>query len=125
MITRRMERVNSEVKRSLNSIINYDLKDPRLEDAMITITKCEVTKDMKNCKTFLTVMPEDKEKEILKLIKNSENFIKKQLAQKVLLRNIPSINFVIDETEKYGAKIDKLLEQINNEKKDNGENDVW
>lgn len=124
MITRRMERVNSEVKKSLSSIISYDLKDPRLEDVMITITKCEVTKDMKNCKTFLTVMPEDKEKEILKLIKNSEAFIKRQLAQKVLLRNVPTINFVIDETEKYGAKIDRLLEQIKNDNKNNGEDNV-
>ena len=124
MITRRMERVNSEVKKSLSSIISYDLKDPRLEDVMITITKCEVTKDMKNCKTFLTVMPEDKEKEIIKLIKNSEAFIKRQLAQKVLLRNVPTINFVIDETEKYGAKIDRLLEQIKNDNKNNGEDNV-
>ena len=53
MITKKMERVDSEVNKALSEIIRFELNDPRIENSFLTILKSEVTKDMKYCKTYV------------------------------------------------------------------------
>ena len=112
MITIRMERVNSEVQKGLTEIVRNRMKDSRLKEAIITILKAEVTKDMKNCKAYVSVMPSSKGKDIVKLLNSCESFIRRNLIEIVKLRNAPSIRFVLDDSADYYERIDNLIKEI-------------
>ena len=113
MITRRMERVDSEVNKAIGQIIQYELSDPRLSGVMISTLKSEVTKDMKYCKTCISVFPAEKGEEIIKVLNDCRPYIKKCLASKVLMRSIPQLNFVLDKGLEYSEHIEGILKELN------------
>ncbi|MBQ7307804.1 MAG: 30S ribosome-binding factor RbfA [Clostridia bacterium] len=121
MITRKMERVDSEVNKALGQIIQYELNDPRVNGVLITVLKSEVTKDMKYCKSFVSVYPIEKGKEILEVLNSSTSHIKKCLARKVLIRNIPQLTFILDTSAEYSKHINEI---INNLKTNEGDKNV-
>ena len=51
----RMVRINEEVMRSLATLIRQ-VKDPRLQSAMISVIRCEVTNDLRWCKVYVSVL---------------------------------------------------------------------
>ena len=112
MLTIKMERINSEVAKAIGETIQFDIKDPRIVGTFITVVKCEITKDLKFCKTYVSIFPFEKSDIVITILKNSESFIKRNLAKKVMLRNIPSIAFVLDKGAEYSNKIDNLLKEI-------------
>lgn len=117
MITKKMERVDSEVNKALSQIIQFELNDPRINNSstFLTVLKSEVTKDMKYCKTFVSVYPIEKGKEVIDTLNASQPYIRKCLAKKVLIRNIPLITFVQDTGADYSEHIDKLIKGLNKE----------
>lgn len=112
----RGERVNSDVQRVLSHIVSYELKDPRI-NIMTSIVKVEVTKDLKECKAFVSVLADPEEqKETLKGLNAAKGYIRKCLASTLNLRNTPEINFVLDHSIQYGVdmshKIDEIMKPI-------------
>ena len=109
-------RINEEIKRELTSIIR-ELKDPRLSSGMVSVLKADVTKDLKFCKVYISVMgSEEAKKGIAKGLESAKGFIKKEIASRVKLRAIPELIFTIDNSIEEGDRILKIMEQINNEK---------
>lgn len=123
MITRKMERIDSEIQKALSQIVQYELNDPRTHNVFISILKCEVTKDLKYCKAYVSVFPIDKTNEVLSVLKQSVPYIRKCLTKKVLVRNIPDINFVHHQGTEHSSKIDKLLKSIEYTTEEGDDND--
>ncbi len=114
MANYRMQRVNSEIQKAVMEIINGSLKDPRLTD-MISVTRADVDQDLKNAKIYLSIYSGDPERKQSNFdaIKSSSGFIRHELA-KILphIRQVPVLNFYIDETLDYSDKINKILADI-------------
>ncbi len=121
----RGERVNSDVQRVLSHIIGSELKDPRIS-LMTSIVKCEVTKDLKECKAYVSVMAdEESQKDTIKGLNSAKGYIRKCLASSLNLRNTPDLHFVLDHSIQYGVdmshKIDEIMAPIR--EKDQMENE--
>ncbi|TYP54295.1 30S ribosome-binding factor RbfA [Thermosediminibacter litoriperuensis] len=109
----RTDRVSGEIKKAVSEIINNELKDPRIQ-GLISVTKVEVSKDLRHAKIFLSIYGEESVKQnALEGIKNAEGFIRRELANRVRLKFIPELNFKLDESIEYGIHISKLLKDIN------------
>lgn len=119
----RSGRINEEVKKAISSIIQNDIRDPRF-NAMVSVTKVEVTNDLKYAKVYVTVLgDENVQKETMTLLKNSSSFIRKELSHMVKLRYTPEILLTLDTSIQYGMHIDALLEKIKEtDKYDNEQN---
>ncbi len=105
-------RVNSEVLRELSSIIQEDIKDPRIS-SMTSVVAVEVTPDLKFAKAYISVLgSEEKGQETIKGLKSAEGYIRKQLAQRVNLRNTPKLIFVLDQSIEYGVNMSKKIEEV-------------
>ncbi len=104
-------RVSHDVQRSLSKIIS-ELKDPRI-GLMTSITRCEVTRDLKECKCYISVLGD--EDATMKGLESARGFIRKQLAVSLNLRNTPEIEFIPDHSIAYGVdmsrRIDEVMEQ--------------
>lgn len=109
----RMGRINEEIQRELSSIIEMDLKDPRL-DTMITVLRVETTQDLKYCKIYISVLGTDEQKkEAMDGIKDATGFIRRELAHRINLRNTPELLFYLDNSTEYAIKMSKLIDEVN------------
>lgn len=118
-------RVNSEVMRELSSIIREDIKDPRI-GMMTSVVAVEVTPDLKFAKAYISVLgTEEEAKDTIEGLKSAEGYIRRQLAQRVNLRNTPQITFVLDQSIEYGVnmsrKIDEVTRELHDEEEDEEE----
>ncbi|WP_066683343.1 30S ribosome-binding factor RbfA [Christensenella intestinihominis] len=113
MATNRLNRIDEEVKRALSEIIRNDVKDDRLS-AMTTVTKVEITPDLKFGKAYISVYGTDKEKHAsIDALTHGASFIRAKLARAVDLRRVPELSFVLDDSIEYSIKISKLIDDVN------------
>ena len=108
----RIERGNSQLKKKLSEIISFDLSDPRILENMVTVTKVSLSSDLKYAKVFVSVYGSGDTKEVLVALKKAEGHIKKLLAGKLEFRMMPTFDFVLDTSEDYSDKINKILKNI-------------
>ena len=105
-------RVNSEVMRELSVIIREDIKDPRIS-SMASVVAVEVTPDLKYAKAYISVLgDEEEQKATIDGLKSAEGYIRRQLAQRVNLRNTPELTFVLDQSIEYGIKMSKKIDEV-------------
>jgi len=107
----RQERVQSALKREISNIIHDELKDPRL--GFITVTKVELTKDLRYAKIYYSVLGQDQDYErTKKALDSALGFIRRLVAQRISMRFAPEIAFKEDRSSEYSVKIQGLLDQI-------------
>lgn len=112
-------RINGEVQRVLAEIIRGEIKDPRISP-LTSVVAVEVAPDLKSCKAWISVLGgEEARDNTYAGLKSAEGYIRRQLAQKVNLRNTPEITFVMDQSIEYGVnmshRIDEVIRQDQNE----------
>jgi ribosome-binding factor A len=108
----RGNRINEEMRKEISSIIQNDIKDPRLT-AMISVTKVDVTKDLRYAKVYVSLFgSDDSKKSTLDALKSSSGFIRREIGHRINLRYTPEIIIEIDNTIEQGMHIDALLEKI-------------
>jgi ribosome-binding factor A len=107
----RQEKLAEELRKEISNIIQKEVKDPRL--GFVTITKVEITQDLRYAKIFFSVLGEDKEYKKTRLALDSAlGFIRSLIAKRVKLRFAPEIVFKEDRSSEYSIKIQKLLDEI-------------
>ncbi|MCR4686330.1 MAG: 30S ribosome-binding factor RbfA [Lachnospiraceae bacterium] len=119
-------RVNSEVQREIAELIRSEIKDPRISP-MTSVTKVDVTTDLKYCKVYISVFGDESSKDdTLAGLKKASGFIRSQLAKRINLRNTPELTFIYDDSMEYGMYMSNLIDKVASEDakahKDNGEN---
>ncbi|VEU75684.1 Ribosome-binding factor A [Mycoplasmopsis maculosa] len=103
----------SQIKQLIASIIMNDLTNSNIYNP--TLIDCELSADLSHVKVFMAF--EDKELAGLEALKNASGYIRKILSKSLNWRKVPEIHFYIDEVEKEGQKINRILEMIKNEQK--------
>ena len=113
----KMARINAELTTHIAKVIAEDIKDPRLGDAIIGVTKVRTTPDLKYAKVYLSVYAKSPElvTEAFYTVCRAATFIRNRLKDSVQIRLMPELNFVLDDTMEHSAKIDELLAQIRRE----------
>mgnify|MGYP003348285964 CR=1 FL=1 len=105
----KIDRIQTEIKRELQSMLISDVKDPRIQ-SFVSISEVEVSKDLSYCKVYVEIM--DKEKDtIMKGLKNASGFMRSELAKRINLRKTPELDFRIDDTMDKQNRIEELLKE--------------
>ena len=107
----RIGRINEEIQKELSSLIR-NLKDPRVQNAMISITSVDTTGDLRYSKIFVSVLEKDKSKEVIKGLKSAGGFLRREIGNKLKLRYTPELVFVEDDSITQGAKMYALLNSL-------------
>lgn len=109
-----IERVNSEIMKELMSLITNELKDPRVRDCkMLSIMRVDTTGDLKYAKVYVSIMGNDNPQEVIKGLNASAGFLRNALFNRLIIRAVPTLIFVLDDSIDYGFKIEKILKEIN------------
>lgn len=113
---KRSARVSDLIREEVADIIMNRIKHKEL--GFITVTGAKVSDDLRNATVYISVLnPEDAEKTVRKL-NESKSFIKTELSRRLKMSYIPKLSFKIDEAIEYGRKIDKLIDDIKEERSD-------
>ena len=111
MASNRIGRINEEIQKELASLIR-NLKDPRVQDTMISITHVETTPDLRFAKVYVSFLQEDKAAGALKGLKSAGGYLRRELSHALNLRYTPELVWALDDSITYGAKMLELINSL-------------
>ena len=122
-MAKRIDRINEEVLKALSQILRT-VKDPRMENGLVSITNCDVTGDLSFATVYISVLgkPEDSA-EVMKALNSASGYLRRELGRKVKLRHTPEIILKLDDSITYGAHISKIINQLDINHLEDGEID--
>ncbi len=107
----RRDRVSETLRREIGNIIQHELKDPRL--GFITVTRVELTQDLRYAKVFFSVLGKEEEhKKTKEALDSALGFMRRLIAQRIRLRLVPEISFKEDRSAEYSIRIQEALDEI-------------
>ena len=115
MASNRIGRINEEIQKELSGLIR-NLKDPRVQDTMISITHVETTPDLRWAKVYVSFLQEERAKDAMAGLKSAGGYLRRELGSALNLRYTPELNWALDDSITYGAKMMKLINSLGVEK---------
>ena len=106
----RIDRISQEVHKAIDHIVRDELNDPRVGGTW-SIVRCEVTRDLRYCKVRVSILEQEKRKDMMAALKKASGFIRRELGRRVDLRYVPEILFELDTNIEYAAHINQLLKE--------------
>lgn len=83
---------------------------------MITITRVDLSPDLKRAIVFFTTIPDGREADALVFLKRSGSHLRKFIKQKARMKRIPHFDFMVDAGERHRQNIDEVFQQIEKDK---------
>ncbi len=118
---KRMQRINEAAAHTLAELLP-EVKDPRLQNNMLSVVKCDVTRDLSYCKVYISVFGEHDPKQIKEGLRSASGFLRRELGARQRFRVTPELVFVLDDSIAQGAHISQLINSLNISRDD--ENDA-
>ena len=118
-MSRRTHRVEDVLRGELSTLILRELQDPRV--ALTSVTRVEVSPDLRNATAWISVLPEGPEREeALEALRHASGFLRKQLARRLRhMRAIPELTFRLDRGAEHSQHLTDLLEELQDDDQPN------
>ena len=104
----RGRKVGDLIHRELASLIQREVKDPRI--GMVTISEANVTRDLALAEIYFTVLPADDVKRTEEALNEAAGFLRSQLASLLNVRTTPKLRFRYDATIEDGDRISRAID---------------
>lgn len=111
MPSKNLARINDDIQLVISKLLR-EIKDPRINQGMISVTRVETTGDLKFSKIWLSIMGLQNEKEFKKGLKSASGWLRRELGNSLKLRNTPELVFEIDHSIEYGAHINEIISNL-------------
>ena len=113
-VSQRQLRVGELIKQALSMIfIREEAKIPNLDTKSITVTEVRMSPDLKNAKVFVIPLGGKDADKVIDKLKEFSFVIRKVLSKKIIMKYLPKLLFVKDESFDYAEKIENLIKQTN------------
>lgn len=111
MPSNKLARTNDDIQRVLAAKLR-EIKDPRVQQGMISVTRVETTGDLRYAKVWLSVLGLENEKEFRRGLKSAGGWLRHELGQSLELRYTPELVFEVDHSIEYGAHISQVIQSL-------------
>ena len=111
MPSKKLARTNDDIQRVLAAKLR-EIKDPRVQQGMISVTRVETTGDLRYAKVWLSVLGLENEKEFRRGLKSAAGWLRHELGQAMTLRYTPELVFEVDHSIEYGAHISQVIQSL-------------
>jgi len=104
-------RINEDIQRELSALLR-EIKDPRINQGMISITAVDTTNDLSLAKVYLSVYDLKSKNDFLKGLKSASGHLRYELGRALSLRHTPQLQFELDKSLERGANIASILHNL-------------
>ena len=111
MASNKLQRTNEDIQRVLADLLR-SIKDPRVNQGLLSITGVETTGDLRWCKVYLSVLGLSDEKQLMKGLKSASGWLRRELSHSLSLRYTPELVFQLDRSIETGAHINSILNSL-------------
>jgi ribosome-binding factor A len=113
MESKRQQKVGRQIQKDLGEIFQKDAQH-LINGSFVTITAVRVTPDLGIARAYLSFLPDKNKNFLLETIQENTKFLRQKLADRVRhqLRIVPHLQFYIDDTAEYAAKMDLLFSDL-------------
>lgn len=111
MASNKLARTNDDIQFTISKLLR-EVKDPRVQQGMISVTRVETTGDLRYSKIWLSVMGMQDEKEFKRGLKSASGWLRHELGSSMNLRYTPELVFEIDHSIEYGAHINEVINSL-------------
>ena len=108
-LTRRQKRVSEDIAHNAALFIAREASP----HSLITVTRADISPNLKNAAIFVSVMPKEKSDEAMRFLKRQRTYFHDYLKEKTVLRNVPTVDFVLDIGEANRQRVDQVLREKN------------
>jgi len=113
---KRIDRVNQLIKEEISTLLQRELKDPRL--GFVTVTEVDVAKDLRTAKVYVSVLGSETQwQSSLQALESARGFIRSWLLPRLRLRSVPHLTFHPDRSMAHAAHIQTVLEGLKSEER--------
>ena len=109
----RIQRMEKELLKLFNNVINYKLRDKNLQ--WVSISEVKLSKDLSHARIYFTFLNKGSKKKIEQVLTKSSGFFKKEIASSKLLRVIPELSFFYDDLEENARHLEDIFAKIHAE----------
>ncbi len=123
MPSNHLNRINEDIRLCMDKLLR-EVKDPRIHQGLMSVTACETSGDLKYCKVYLSVLGLEDAKALKQGLKSASGWLRRELGQRLRLRNTPELTFVMDHSIEEGAHINSLLASLDIKTEEEPEDDA-
>lgn len=109
--SRRQKKVASLIKEALSHLLIESIQDS--STSLITISKVEMTPDLKTAYVYLSSFSQEPDPSILEKLESRKGYLRRSIASRTNLKYNPLLIFLIDPSRVYEENIDKILKRLN------------
>jgi ribosome-binding factor A len=106
----RISRVNSLIQEKIAEILH---KEIFVKDVLITVLGVDTSKDLKYAKIKISIIPFNQSERVLEILKKQLPKLQRILNQKIIIKFVPKIRFILDKTEEKASKVEEILRKLN------------
>ena len=111
MVTKRLARLNEQLKREVSELVLRKVRDPRV--GLVTITSVEVAGDLGSARVYVrTQDPNDELHESLAGLEAAAPFLRRELGRSLHLRRVPELRFQQDHSLDQARRIEEILSDV-------------
>lgn len=106
----RQQRVETRILRLLNTLLQFEVKDPRLAD--VRVSAVELSGDLGVAKVYYsTLMPDAEWEPVDEAFEGARGFLRSRIGSALQLRRVPELRFMRDRSAKHGLELTRLIEE--------------
>jgi ribosome-binding factor A len=110
MASKRILRLNEQLKRELTELLQFEVRDPRI--GMVTVTGVEVSPDLYHAKVFYTMLGSEEERQsALEGLRAAAGFLRTEIGRRMRIRRAPELHFSFDASLDHAMHIERLLRE--------------
>jgi len=105
----RNQRLGNQILRSLNELLRFDTKDPRLEG--VSLTSVDLSRDLSVARIYFSILdPSADAAPVQQGLEKASGFLRAKLGQAIKVRHVPELRFEHDDSAAEGQRISDLID---------------
>ena len=111
-MSRRSERTCKLIQREISNLLERQVNDPRLSK-FVSVTEVALSPDLKYAKIYVSTLGSEVNREdLLAGFNKASGFLRRELAARIRLRQMPQLSFYYDDSIERGARLLKLIGEL-------------
>ena len=112
MANHNIDRLTEDVKREI-SVAMHEIKDSRIADEIVSVSRVELTNDLSYCKVYISVLgAAEKSEAAVEFLKKAAGFFKRRIKSRIKMRKMPEFIFLEDKSLDYYDKMSRMLDNL-------------